>query len=368
MSGDIETESSLENIMKFDLITLGDHLPDPRSGRYNETQAERHQMWIDMAVKAEELGFAGVMFGEHHCSDYIISAPQMLLAAVAARTKKIRLGTAVSLLPNNDPVRLAEDFATLDLISNGRAEIGFGSGLTLHTFNLYGQDIANGPEMSAENLELLEKLWNENDISWEGRHRAPIHDTALEPRTFSGRSIPISRATASSLATAEHAGKSGHKLMLLTIAGNPANFRPLADAYRAAYRAAGHDPAGMSVAMSAYCYLQDDAAHAKNYWRPYIANYRAFAKALTDAKGLSKGVRDAYAQAGASNREGDVERWADFVGDPALVIDKIQKSCEMLGGADRLLCYFDAGGLSHADSLSAMRIFAEKVIPACEYL
>jgi alkanesulfonate monooxygenase SsuD/methylene tetrahydromethanopterin reductase-like flavin-dependent oxidoreductase (luciferase family) len=353
--------------MKFDYITLGDHLPDPHSGRYNETQAERHRMWIDMAVQSEALGFSGVMFGEHHCSDYIISAPHMLLAAVAARTSRIRLGTAVSLLPNNDPVRLAEDFATLDLISNGRAEIGFGSGLTLHTFNLFGQNIENSAEMSAENLELLEKLWNENDISWTGKHRASIHDTALEPRTFSGRAIPISRATASSLTTAEHAGRSGHKLMLLTIAGNPANFRPLADAYRAAYRAAGHDPAGMSVAMSAYCHVQPDAARAKAFWSPYIANYRAFAKALTDAKGLSKGVREAYAKAGAS-RDGDTERWADFVGDPATIIDKIHQGHDMLGGADRMLCYFDAGGLSHQDSLKSLQMFAQHIIPKCEKL
>src|ERR1700692_389436 len=113
-----------EERMKIDYITLGDHLPDPVTGRYHETQAQRHRMWVDVGVHIEKLGFSGLFLGEHHCSNYIISSPQMILAAIATQTREMALGTAVSLLPNNDPVRLAEDFATFDLLSNGRAEIG----------------------------------------------------------------------------------------------------------------------------------------------------------------------------------------------------------------------------------------------------
>ena len=141
-------------------------------------------MWVDVGVHAEKLGFSGIFFGEHHCSSYIISSPQMILAAIAPQTSRIALGTAVSLLPNNDPVRLAEDFATLDLLSNGRAEIGFGSGFTEHTFRLFGQDLARSKEISDENLDLLQKLWRERQLDWSGRYRASIHESELQPRTL----------------------------------------------------------------------------------------------------------------------------------------------------------------------------------------
>ena len=162
--------------MKFDLVSLGDHLHDPHTGRYSETQVERFALWVDEGVLAERLGFHAYWMGEHHCSDYIVSSPQMLLAAVAGRTERILLGTAVSLLPNNDPVRLAEDFASLDLLSQGRAQIGFGSGFTEHTFQLFGQDLSRVAELSAENLDLLQRIWTEDRVTWSGQFRPPIDD------------------------------------------------------------------------------------------------------------------------------------------------------------------------------------------------
>ncbi len=116
--------------MRFDVVSLGDHLPDPNRRHYNQTQCDRYQTLVQMGLRAEELGFGGIWLGEHHASDYIVPAPQMILAAIAAGTRRIRLGSGVSLLPNSDPVRLAEEFAMLDLFSKGRAEIGFGSGIT----------------------------------------------------------------------------------------------------------------------------------------------------------------------------------------------------------------------------------------------
>ncbi len=349
--------------MKFDLITLGDHLPDPHTQRYHETQAERHRMWVDLGVHAEEAGFEAVWLGEHHCSDYIVPSPQMLLAAIAVRTRRVRLGTAVSILPNNDPVRLAEDFATLDLLSTGRAEIGFGSGFTEHTFRLFGQDLNQSDQISAENLELIQKLWNEREIHWEGKFRAPIHDLQVEPRTFSGRAIPISRATATSAAVARDAGRSGHKLMLMTVAGRFADAKPLAAAYREAYRAAGHDPAGMNVSAIAYVYVQRDGRRAREFWHPYRDNYRAFTRALTQAKGLTRGLRELYA---SLPTEVMAEREGDFCGDPAEVLDKILWAHEQMGGFDTLICYFDLGGIARADTFASIDLFAESVMPAAD--
>jgi len=348
--------------VKFDLITLGDHLPDPHTHRYHETQAERHQMWIDMGVRAEEAGFDAVWIGEHHCSDYIVSSPQMLLAALAMRTHRVRLGTAVSILPNNDPVRLAEDFATLDLLSRGRAEIGFGAGFTAHTFRLFGQDINQSDELSAENLELIQKLWNEHEINWEGKFRAPIRDLMIEPRTFSGRAIPISRATAASIDIARDAGRAGHRLMLMTVVRSFADAKPLAAAYREAHRAAGHDPAGMKVSAIAYIYVGRDGRRAREFWYPYRDNYRAFARALTRVRGLTRGLSELYAT--IPDLMG--EREGDFCGDPAEVRDRILQGYEDMGGFDKFICYFDLGGISRADTFASIDLFAESVMPAVE--
>jgi alkanesulfonate monooxygenase SsuD/methylene tetrahydromethanopterin reductase-like flavin-dependent oxidoreductase (luciferase family) len=349
--------------MKIDYITLGDHLPDPRTGQYNETQAERHRMWVDVGVHAETLGFSGIFFGEHHCSSYIISSPQMILAAIAPQTSRIALGTAVSLLPNNDPVRLAEDFATLDLLSNGRAEIGFGSGFTEHTFRLFGQDLAESKEISDENLNLLQTLWREKQIDWSGRYRAPIHESELQPRTLRGGPLPISRATKTSLDTARSAGLAGHKLMALTAMGSFADARPVAAAYRKAYQDAGHDKAGMSVSPVAYIHVHKDGKRAREFWAPYITNYRAFTKALVESKGLTAGLR-----AGGPRPDIHLNRESDFVGSPEEVVEHFERAVEAVGGAERFLCYFDMGGLSREDTLASMNLFADKVMPKIQHL
>ena len=346
--------------MKFDVLSLGDHLPDPHTGNYAETQAERFQFWVELGVCAEQTGYDGFWIGEHHCSNYIVSAPQMVLAAIAARTKRIRLGTAISILPNNDPVRLAEDFAALDLLSNGRAEIGFGSGYTQHTFQLFGQDIHNSHEISIENLELLQKLWNEQDIDWHGTFRTPIQQTALQPRTFSGKALPINRATAGTEATARSAGEAGHRLMLMTVAGHFTTVRPLAEAYRQAYRNAGHDPAEMSVAAIAYVHVRENGQAARDFWFPYRDNYRAFTKQLTDSKGVNEGIK-AYLELLGEDRF--TVRESDFCGEPEEVIDQILTANDDLGGFDRLLCFVDCGGIAGPDVLASVELFAETVIP-----
>ena len=347
--------------MQFDIVSLGDHLPDPHSGRYNETQAERYQFWVALGARAEQCGYSAIWLGEHHCSDYIGSSPQMVLAAIAMRTHKIRLGTAVSLLPNHDPVRLAEEFAVLDLLSQGRAEIGFGSGYTAHTFDLFGQNMDDVVEMSAENLALLRKLWDEGDIDWSGRFRAPIKQPALQPRTYSGRSLPISIATASNEANARNAGSQGYKLMLMTVVGKFSDTRSLAEAYREAYRAAGHDLQRMSVAAVAYVHVQASGEAARDTWYPYRDNYRAFTKALTEDKGLTAGVLEVSKRIA---KERFIAREADLCGDPAEVTAQVLQAHADLGGIDKLICYVDCGGMAGPAVLDSIQLFADEVIPA----
>jgi alkanesulfonate monooxygenase SsuD/methylene tetrahydromethanopterin reductase-like flavin-dependent oxidoreductase (luciferase family) len=347
--------------MQFDILSLGDHLPDPHTGRYNETQAERYQFWVELGALADRRGYGAMWLGEHHCCDYIGSAPQMVLAAIAMRTQALRLGTAVSLLPNHDPVRLAEEFATLDLLSQGRAEIGFGSGYTAHTFDLFGQNMDNVAALSAENLELLRTLWDGDDIDWQGQFRSPIRQSALQPKTYRGGAIPINIATASNTANAGRAGLQGYKLMLMTVVGKFADMRPLADIYRAAYRAAGHDPAGMSVAAVAYVHVQPSAQAARDTWFPYRDNYRAFTKTLTESKGLTAGVRELSKRIA---KERFIAREGDFCGDPAEITARVVQAGADLGGIERLLCYVDCGGMAAAQVLQSVALFAEQVMPA----
>lgn len=346
--------------MKFDLVSLGDHLPNPHTGRYTETQAERFAFYVEQGIAAERLGFNAYWLGEHHCSDYIVSSPQMLLAAIAVQTSRIKLGTAVSLLPNNDPVRLAEDFATLDLLSKGRAQIGFGSGFTEHTFKLFGQDLNEVDALCAENLALLQKIWTERTVTWSGRFRAPIDNLEFQPRTFTGGVLPIHRATATSLDTARAAGAAGQKLMCMTVAGRFVDCKPVADAYREAYDKAGHDPAGREVAALAYIFLQPDGDAARETWFPYRDNYRAFTRALTGAKGLSKGIKDYYAKMGAAKL---ASREADFAGSPGEIVEKILWAHDEMGGFDRLIVMSDMGGLPPALLFETLEMISADVMP-----
>lgn len=347
--------------MRFDVCTLGDHLLDPFTKKYNETQAQRHQTIVEMGVRAEKLGFGGIWIGEHHASDYIVASPHVILAAIASQTSRIRLGSAVSLLPNNDPVRLAEDFATLDLISNGRAEIGFGSGITDHTFALFGQDIKNATEISAENLELIQILWNELDVNWKGKFRAPISDTRLEPRTVSGKSLPITRATGSSEAIAIDAAKRGHKLSLMNVISGFSSVKPLAKTYRDAYLQSGQDKANMSVAGAAFVCIRPNGQKAREHWGPYFGTYQAFSQMLLQSKGMSRGIADLFHNIIMKTPE--VLHEAQFVGEPSEVVEMIERAYESMGGFDEIKLLFDVGGQSREDVLLSMELFAEKVMP-----
>jgi len=349
--------------MRFGLLSLGDHLPDPATGEYAETQAQRFRLWVELGVLAERAGFDSCWFGEHHFNDYILSSPQMLLAAVAARTESIRLGTAVSLLPNQDPVRLAEDFATLGLLSEGRAEVGFGSGITPNTFRLLGQDPAHAHARMSEHLELLQRLWREDFVSWRGVHRPPFEGGRAEPRPYRAGGVPINLATGTSAETAVRAGRAGHRLMLMTVFKHYRDFRDLAERYREAYTAADHDPASMCVSAVAYVHVRRDGRDAWERWRPYVANYMHFVARVAKEQGLSPTLETVFRE-GPRALDDRGRREADICGTPTEVAEQLAQASLDLGGADRMLCYFDLGGLPAPAVLDSVEAFSEDVLPA----
>jgi alkanesulfonate monooxygenase SsuD/methylene tetrahydromethanopterin reductase-like flavin-dependent oxidoreductase (luciferase family) len=345
--------------MDFDILTLGDHLPEPGMTTYGTTQVQRHRLWIDMGVLGDQLGFRAIAFGEHHTSEFIVSSPAVLLSAIAVLTKRIKLGTGVSLIPNLDPVRIAEDFATLDQISNGRAEIGVGSGIVESVFKLFGQDPALRNEISAENLGLLELLWNETRIDWEGKFRSPIHDIGLQPRTVSGRAIPISRATGT-MSTAAEIGRAGHLLTMPTQVGGIGRFREINRAYRTAYMSAGHDPAGMKSGAVAYVYCAADGPEARRVWGPYGDNYAAMSHREFTRHEMNPNIKKLVSDL-QSRRMVDLD--GAFVGSPKEIVDKVLRWNEQVEGFDRLSCLFDIGGLPPEKTLASIKLFAREVIP-----
>jgi alkanesulfonate monooxygenase SsuD/methylene tetrahydromethanopterin reductase-like flavin-dependent oxidoreductase (luciferase family) len=325
--------------MQFDILSLGDHLPLPGSNRFGDTQAERHALWVEMGRAGEKLGFRGIQFGEHHDSEYIISSPQMILAAIASQTSRIKLGTGVSLLANMDPVRFAEDFATLDLLSKGRAEVGFGSGIEENVFRLFGQDPSRRKEMMTENLELLKRLWNERELSWSGKFRADIKGVRLEPKTFSGRAIPISRGTGT-IETASSIGKAGDRLMVPTMLGTFDNLRAANLAYR-----------------KAYVYVGKDGARARDYFTPFCDNYTEMV-----VREFSRHTMNPDIAKLALNNQSRVIDMA-CCGTPAQVAEGIIHASQAVGGLERMTCMFDMGGLPAEDVLRSIEVFAHEVMP-----
>jgi alkanesulfonate monooxygenase SsuD/methylene tetrahydromethanopterin reductase-like flavin-dependent oxidoreductase (luciferase family) len=342
--------------MDFDILSLGDHLPMPGSDRHYDTQADRHALWVEMGRTGEALGFRGIQFGEHHDSEYIISSPQMILAAIASHTNRIKLGTGVSLLANIDPVRVAEDFATLDQLSGGRAEIGFGSGIEENVFRLFGQDAGRRKEMMNENLALLRRLWTEDDVTWTGEFRSPIKSVYLRPRTFSGRPIPIARGTAT-LDTAKAIGTAGDHLLVPTMLGSFDNLKSVNLAYRQAHLAAGHDPRDAAVSGVAYVYVGPDGARAREYYAPFGDNYSAMVGREFGRHKMNPDI--------AKLAITGIGRVIDMAccGTPEEVARSIIHASRAVGGLERMTCMFDLGGLPAADVLRSMALFAKEVIP-----
>jgi len=348
--------------MQFGVLSLGDHLPNPLTSSFNESQAAKHAGWVAEGVLAEQAGFSSIWLGEHHFNEYILSVPQMVLAAIAVQTQTLRLGTAVSLLVNHDPVRIAEDFATLDLLSNGRAEIGVAPGVTPATFKLLGQDPEAAGAMLMEKLDMLATLWSETEVNWEGQYRVPFRGARIEPRTLTDQPIPIWVGTGTSLEKAKMAGAKGYKLQLATIFGAYQDYAAVAAAYREAYLAAGHNEDAMEVAAICYCYLDEEDASPRKTWAPFMSNYRNFMKNLVRGNGLTEGIKALQTLATSNDIEGGFREF-DLCGSSSEIADRILQANQDVGGIDHLYCYFDAGGMPQPMLERSIRQFGELVIP-----
>ncbi len=323
---------------------------DPVTGEVM-SHAQRLQEVVEEVVVADQVGLDVYGLGEHHRPDYAASAPAVVLAAAAARTQRIRLTSAVTVLSSDDPVRVFQDFATLDGLSGGRAEIIAGRGSFIESFPLFGQDLSDYDELFAENLELLLAVRASERVTWRGGHRPAIHDRGVYPRPVQDP-LPVWIGVGGNPQSVVRAGTLGLPLAIAIIGGMPEQFGPLADLYRRAGEQAGHDPATLRVATHSHGFVADTTEQAVELQFP---SYQHAMNVIGRDRGWHHYSRTSY-EAGRSRRG------ALAVGSPEDVAEKILWQHQHLG-IDRYMLHVSTGTMPHAEVLRAIELLGTKVAP-----
>lgn len=333
--------------MEIGLYTFADLPPGARGG---EAARRRLDEVIRAAELADEAGLDVFGVGEHHRSDYAASAPAVVLAAIAARTKRIRLTSAVTILGSADPVRVFEDFATLDLLSGGRAEIMAGRGAFVESFPLFGLDLEDYETLFEENLELLLAIGRSERVDWRGGHRPALRAAEVMPRPVGD--LPVWIAAGGTPQSAVRAASFGLPLNLAIIGGDPAHFRPFVDLYRRSATAAGHG-AQARVAISSHGAIGRDGRALREAYHPHYAAYLRHNLPNRD-RGWQVGRADFERLAGPQG--------CLFAGSPAEIVDKILAEHELFHH-DRFLLQADVGGQPFAMVAETIERLAVDVVP-----
>lgn len=320
---------------------------DPAVGSMNAMTELLERMTL-----ADEVGLDFFGIGEHHRKEFLDSAPTMILAAAAARTKRIRLGSAVTVLSAADPVRVFQNFATLDLISRGRAEVVVGRGSFTEAFPLFGYKLDDYDALFAEKLELLLAIRENEVVNWSGRFRPALRQQAIYPRPVQNR-LPIWLGVGGTPASFVRAGMLGLPLMVAVIGGETHRFRPLVDLYRQAGAQAGHSSEQLKVGLHSLGYVANTKAEAvADYYPGYAETFTRIGK----ERGWPPTTRARFdAQNGPTG--------ALLVGSPEEVAEKIRRHSAALGGISRFTFQMDNAGLSHKNLLHAIELIGTKVAP-----
>jgi probable LLM family oxidoreductase len=312
---------------------------------------QRMRDLIEEGVLAEQLGLDVFAIGEHHRPDFLISSPAVALAAIAARTERIRLSSAVTVLSSDDPVRVFQQFAELDLISGGRAEIMAGRGSFIESFPLFGYDLDDYDELYAEKLELLLAIRSSEHVTWSGRLRAPLHDAGVYPRPIQDP-LPVWVAVGGSPESVVRAGTLGLPLTLAIIGGQPERFAPLVALYRQSAERAGHDLATLPLAINTHAFVGETSAQADS---AFAAPYLAMMNRIGRERGWPPSGHPEYEALRSP-------RGALAVGSPEQVAEKILLEHELFG-MSRYVGQMSVGAVRHADVLRSMELFGTEVAP-----
>ncbi|HCL83526.1 MAG TPA: LLM class flavin-dependent oxidoreductase [Chitinophagaceae bacterium] len=334
--------------MELGISSFAELTPDPVTGK----TISRHQRMMDLMEEielADQSGLDVYALGEHHRPDFIVSSPAVVLAAAAVKTKRIKLSSAVTVLSSDDPVRVFQDFATVDLLSGGRAEIMAGRGSFIESFPLFGYNLEDYDALFSEKLGLLLKLNESEKISWNGKFRPPIRELGVYPRPFQSK-LPIWVAVGGTPESVIQAAILGLPLALAIIGGNPTHFQPLVGLYRETASSAGHGR--LPLAVHSHGYISKDSQQAADEFFP---SYSYAMSNIGKERGWPPTTRAQF-EAGRS-RQG-----ALLVGSPQQVIDKILFEKELFG-LDRFLLHVSVGTMPHALVMHSIELFAKEVAP-----
>ncbi len=334
--------------MELGIYTFAELRADPETGRTISPE-ERVRNLLEEIELAEQAGLDVFGVGEHHRPDFVVSAPAVVLGAAAVRTERIRLTSAVTVLSSDDPVRVFEEFATVDLLSGGRAEIMAGRGSFIESFPLFGYDLADYDELFAEKLELLLRLRDSVRVTWSGKHRAPLDDAGVYPRPLQDP-LPIWLAVGGNPESAVRAGVLGLPMALAIIGAQPERFAPFAELHRQAGEKAGHGRLPLSI--NSHTYVADTSQQAAAEFHP---PYAEMMNAIGRERGWS-GIRRPDFDALRTRRG------ALVVGSPQEVIEKILFQHEIFDH-DRFLGQVSVGTLPHDKVMRAIELFGTEVAP-----
>lgn len=335
--------------MELGIGIFGDLTFDAKTQSF-QSPKQRLKEIIEQVQLADELGVDIFLAGEHHRVDYAISSPEILLSALATRTQRIKLGSGVSVLSSTDPVKVFQDFSTLDLLSDERAEIVAGRGSFIESFPLFGYNLEDYNELFEEKLDLLHQL-NENKIlSWEGKFRAPLHEQSIYPAAE--RKLPIWIAVGGTPQSVVRAARYGFPVIFAIIGGMPKQFKPLIDFYKEQYLQFGHDPEKLQIGVHSHTFIGDSQKDLVDNYFPYYASQM-------DRIGKDRGWAP-YTKMqfqGGMSPEG-----ALFMGNSEEVAQKIIEVSKMFN-LTRFVAHLDVGGPSHKEMMKAIELYGTKVIP-----
>lgn len=335
--------------MEFGIYTFVENTPLKESGEKLSPQQRLKNLMEEIEL-ADEVGLDVFGIGEHHREEYLSSSPSTLLAAATQRTEQIRLSSAVTVLGSEDPVRVHQQFSTIDLLSDGRAEIMVGRGSFTESFPLFGYDLQDYNALFSEKLDLLLQLREEERISWSGEFRPSIDNRLVWPRPLQSK-IPVWRAVGGTPESAYEAGSLGMPMALGIIGGQPERFKPLADLHRRG--AEEHDKNPPALSINSHGFIADDPQEASDIAFPA---FKQTMDKIGKERGWSPMTREQF--------EASITlRGANVVGSPQQVIDKILFQHEIFGH-DRFLLQMSVGSIPHEKLLRSIELFATEVAPA----
>lgn len=336
--------------MELGIGMFGDLQIDAKTGAVQAPQ-ERIQQIIEEIKLMDEVGVDFFGMGEHHRPDYAVAAPEIILAAAATVTSRIKLGSAVSVLSSADPVKLYQDFATVDLISNGRAEIMAGRGSFIESFPLFGYDLKDYSSLFEEKLNLLKQLNESSTVNWTGKHRASLVNQTIYPRPVHN-SMPIWIAVGGTTESVIRAGKLGLPVMFAIIGGSPINFKPLFEVYEQAYQDHGHDMANFQVGVHMHSFFGQNAQEIADWYYPF---YSAQMDRIGATRGWPPYQRTQFDY--GRSQYGHL-----IVGDVNESVEKILQVQETFG-LTRFSAHMDVGSPDHLKMMQAIELYGTQILP-----